>query len=82
MDGLPIRGVIWMVGLMVLNALTEAMITALDNVSEANLLKKAEEGSRRAKWVCRLLEHHRRYITVTDLIFSNLSANAGDTRDE
>ena len=34
MDGLPIRGMLWLIGLIILNALTEAMITALQNVNE------------------------------------------------
>ena len=68
MDGLPIRGMLWLIGLIILNALTEAMITALQNVNEPGAEKKAEEGDKRAKLVVWLLAHHRRYITVTDYI--------------
>jgi len=68
MDGLPIRGVIWIVVLMILNAIVEAMVTAFENVSEPAIEKKAEEGDEKAKRVLYLLEHHRRYITVTDLL--------------
>ncbi|MGN0506370.1 MAG: hemolysin family protein [Lachnospiraceae bacterium] len=68
MDGHPIRGAIMMVVLMILNAITEAMITAFENVSEANAEKRASEGERKAKLVAYLLRHHRRYITVTDFV--------------
>lgn len=68
MDGLPIRGVVWLVGLMILNAIAEAMVTAFENVSESAVEKRLEEGEKKAKQVQYLLEHHRRYITVTDLL--------------
>lgn len=68
MDGLPIRGVTWIVVLVIVNALTEAMVTAFENASEAGMEKKAEDGDEKAKQVLYLMEHHRRYITVTDLI--------------
>ena len=68
MDGLPIRGVIWLVGFIVLNAVVEAMVTAFENVSESSVEKRLEEGDAKAKRVQNLLEHHRRYITVTDLL--------------
>ena len=42
MDGLPIRGVTWIVVLMILNALVEAMVTAFENVSEMAIERKAE----------------------------------------
>lgn len=68
MDGLPICGVMWLFGLIILNAIVEAMITAFENVSEATVEKRLEEGDAKAKRVNVLLEHHRRYITVTDLL--------------
>ncbi len=68
MDGLPIRGVIWLVGLVIFNAIVEAMVTAFESVSEAAVEKRLEEGEKKAKQVQYLLEHHRRYITVTDLL--------------
>ena len=68
MDGVPISVIIWFLGLIMWNALIEAMITALDGVNEVSLEKKAEEGNTRAKLVLWLLDHHRRYITVTDFI--------------
>lgn len=68
MDGLPIRGVTWMVVLMIISALVEAMVTAFENVSEPGVEKRAEDGDGKAKKVLYLLERHRRYITVTDLI--------------
>ena len=68
MDGLPIRGVMWLVGLMILNAIVEAMVTAFENVSELTVEKRTEEGDKKAKLVAYLMEHHRRYITVTDLL--------------
>ena len=68
MDGLPIRGVTWIVILIIVNALTEAMVTAFENASEAGMEKRAEDGDEKAKKVLALMERHRRYITVTDLI--------------
>lgn len=77
MDGHPIRGLITILVLMIVNAIVSAMVTAFENVSEATAEKRAEEGERRAKLVVYLLNHHRRYITVTDLI--SVSAIAGMT---
>lgn len=68
MDGLPIRGVVWLAGLIILNAIAEAMVTAFENVSESAVEKRLEDGGKKAKQVQHLLEHHRRYITVTDLL--------------
>lgn len=68
MDGLPICGVMWLVGCGVLNAVLEAMVTAFDNVSDAEVEKQLGEGDERAKLVQKLLEHRRRYITVTDML--------------
>lgn len=68
MDGLPIRGVMWLVGFVIFNAIVEAMVTAFENVSEATVEKRLEEGDEKAKRVQYLLNHHRRYITVTDML--------------
>lgn len=68
MDGHPIRGVIMIVVLMALNAIMEAMVTALENVSVLNVEKRASEGERRAKQTLSLLENRSRYITVADLV--------------
>ena len=68
MDGLPIRGVMWLVGLVIFNAIVEAMVTAFESVSESAVEKRLEEGEKKAKRVNFLLEHHRRYITVTDIL--------------
>ncbi len=68
MDGLPIRGVMWLVGLVIFNAIVEAMVTAFESVSESAVEKRLEEGEEKAKRVTFLLEHHRRYITVTDML--------------
>lgn len=68
MDGLPIRGLMWLVGFAIFNAIVEAMVTAFENVSESAVEKRLEEGEKKAKRVKYLLEHHRRYITVTDML--------------
>ncbi len=68
MDGLPICGVMWLIGFIVLNAIVEAMVTAFESVSDSAVEKRLEEGDKRAKRVQKLLEHHRRYITVSDLL--------------
>ena len=68
MDGIPIRGVIWLVGFIILNAVVEAMVTAFENISDLTVEKRVEEGDAKARRVQYLLTHHRRYITVTDLL--------------
>lgn len=68
MDGIPIRGVTWLIGFVIFNAIVEAMVTAFESVSESAVEKRLEEGDAKAKRVQYLLEHHRRYITVTDLL--------------
>ena len=68
MDGLPICGVMWFVGFAIFNAVAEAMVTAFENVSESAVEKRLDAGDEKAKRVQYLLEHHRRYITVTDLL--------------
>ncbi len=68
MDSIPIRGVMWLIGFMILNAVVEAMVTAFENVSESAVEKQMAEGNKKAKLVQKLIEHHRRYITVTDLL--------------
>ena len=68
MDSIPIRGVIWLAGLVLINAVVEAMVTAFENVSEGVVEKRLEEGDAKAKCVRYLMEHHRRYLTVTDLL--------------
>jgi len=68
MDGLPGSGVIWLIGFIILNGIAEAMVTSFENVSESAVEKRLEEGNKKAKQVQNLLEHHRRYITVTDLL--------------
>lgn len=77
MDGIPISGIVWFIGLIMLNALVEAIVTALDGVNKVSLEKKAEEESTQAKLVIWLLDHHHRYITVTDFI--RITAIAGIT---
>ena len=47
MDGLPIRGVLWLVGLVIFNAVIEAMVTAFENVSDSSVEKRLEEGDKR-----------------------------------
>ncbi len=64
----PIRGVMWLVGLLILNALAEAVVTAFENISDGAVEKRSEDGDKKAGLVKHLMEHHRRYITVTDLL--------------
>ena len=47
MDGLPIRGVMWLVGFMIFNAMIEAMVTAFENVSELSRANREECDRRR-----------------------------------
>ena len=68
MEVIPIDKVVWFFILMVFHALIEAIVTALDGANEVSLEKKMEEGNTKAKLVLWMLDHHRRYITVTDFI--------------
>lgn len=68
MDSIPICGVMWLVSFMILNAVIEAMVTAFENVSDFSVEKRIDEGDKKAKLVKYLMNHHRRYITVTDLL--------------
>lgn len=77
MDGLPIRGVMWLVCLVIVNAVVEAMVTAFENVSDLSVERRLTEGDKKAKLVQYLMDHHRRYITVTDLL--RLAAVSGMT---
>ncbi|MCR5153487.1 MAG: hemolysin family protein [Lachnospiraceae bacterium] len=69
MDVHPIRGVIIVFVLILVNAITEAMVTAFESVSEPLLEKRKEEdGDKKAIAVLSILERHRRMMTATDLI--------------
>ncbi len=68
MDSIPIGGVTGLIALIIFNAVTEAMVTAFENLSDAAVEKRLEEGGKTVKQVQYLLNHHRRYITVTDLL--------------
>ncbi len=77
MEGVPISVIVWFIVFLMVNALVEAIVTALDGVNEVSLEKKEEEGNTKAKLVLWLLDHHRRYITVIDFI--RIAAIAGMT---
>lgn len=68
MDSIPIGGVTGLIALIIINAVTEAMVTAFENLSDVAVEKRLEEGGKTVKRVQYLLNHHRRYITVTDLL--------------
>lgn len=67
-EGGPISGIMLILLLVLLNAIVIIMRTALENVSENSVRKKAETGERRASHLLRLLEHQEKYIHVLELI--------------
>lgn len=54
MDGHPIRGLVLILGLVILNALVSAAEAAIQNVNEGMVKKAVQEGNPKAKRFLRL----------------------------
>lgn len=79
MDGHPIRGLVLILSLVVLNAIISAAEAAMLNVNEANARKRAEEGEKKALRLVKLLDTPHRYITVIEILITLASLLIGMT---
>lgn len=77
MDGHPIRGLIIMLLLTVLNALVAAAEEAFSNVNESNVEHKAEEGVKHAAALKKLLDTPHYYRNVIEITVTAASLLAG-----
>lgn len=77
MEGHPIRGLISMLLLLVLNALVAAAEEAFGNVNESNVEHRAEEGERRAIRLKKLLDTPHYYRNVIEITVTAASLLAG-----
>lgn len=68
MDGHPIRGLVLIFSLVVINGIVSAAEAAILNVNESVARKRAEEGDRRAKRLVTLLDAPHRYINVIEVL--------------
>lgn len=71
-DGSPISGIIWILVLILVQALVTGMKMALYDVNESSIKKKAEAGDRRAAALLKLLEHPDRYFHGMQLLLNFL----------
>lgn len=77
MDGHPIRGLIIMLLLLVLNAIVAAAEEAFGNISEAAVEHKAEEGNKRAVTLKKLLDTPHAHRNVIEIVVTAVSMFAG-----
>lgn len=77
MDGHPIRGLIIMLLLIVLNALVAAAEEAFGNINESSVGHRAEEGERRAVQLKKLLDTPHVYKNVIEITVTAASLIAG-----
>lgn len=77
MDGHPIRGLIIMLLLVVLNALVAAAEEAFGNVNESNVEHRAEEGEKHAVTLKKLLDTPHYYKNVIEITVTAASLLAG-----
>lgn len=66
----PIRGLVFIVVLVMLNALVSGAEVAIKNVNEGSVRKKALEGDKRAERIIKLLETPSRYINVIEILIT------------
>lgn len=72
MDSHPIRGLIIISCLTLFHAVITTAKVSLENVNEANVEKRAEEGERKAKRVQKLLGQPDRYINLMKLVSATI----------
>lgn len=77
MDGHPIRGLIGMLALLVLNALVAAAEEAFGNINENSVEHRAQEGERKAVRLKKLLGTPHRYRNVIEITVTATSLLAG-----
>lgn len=76
-DGGPISGVIWILVLILAQALVTGMKMALYDVNESSIKKKAEAGDRRAAALLKLLDQPDRYFHVLQLLLNSIGILIG-----
>ncbi len=69
-EGSPISGVIWLLVLILAQALVTGLKMAFYDVNESSIKKKAEAGDRRAAALLKLLEHPDKYFHVLQLLLN------------
>lgn len=79
MDGHPIRGLVLIIGLVVVNAIVSAAEAAILNVNESSVRKHADEGDRKALRLVKLLNAPHRYINVIEILLTLASLLIGMT---
>ena len=79
MEGHPIRGLVLILSLVVVNAIVSAAEAAILNVNEGNARKRAEEGDAKAKRLVKLLQTPHRYINVIEILWTLASVWIGIT---
>lgn len=77
MDGHPIRGLISLFALLVLNALVAAAEEAFGNINASNVEHRAEAGERKAVRLKSLLDTPHRYRNVIEITVTSMSLLAG-----
>lgn len=77
MDGHPIRGLISLLALLVLNALVAAAEEAFGNINESNVEHRAQGGERKAMRLKGLLDTPHRYRNVIEITVTSMSLLAG-----
>ncbi len=77
MDGHPIRGLIGVLALLVLNALVAAAEEAFGNINENSVEHRAQEGDKKAVRLKRLLDTPHRYQNVIEITVTSMSLLAG-----
>ena len=78
-DGNPISGMVIILLLILFNAIIVSAKTAINNVNENNVKRKAESGQRSAKKLLPIVEKPSRYVNVMELLQNFISVVIGMT---
>lgn len=78
-DGNPISGMVIILLLILFNAIIVSAKTAISNVNENSVKRKADSGQISAKKLLRIIEKPSRYINVMELLQSFISVIIGMT---
>ncbi len=79
MDGHPIRGLVFIISLVILNAIVSAAEAAILNANESSARKRAAEGDKKALNLIKLLDTPHRYINVIEILLTLASLLIGMT---
>lgn len=78
-DGNPLSGTVIILLLILLNAIIVSTKTAISNVNESNVKRKADGGQAAAVKLLKILDKPSRYINVLDLLLSFIGVIIGMT---